>query len=482
PSILVTAPTRRAAETLFRHARARLPEVRTSGSQIRYQRRTLAFVAPEDLDPASHPAALLLVDEAAAIPVPLLERALTGYPRVVFATTVHGYEGTGRGFEVRFRATLDRSTPNWRALTLTAPIRWAERDPLESLAARALLLDAEPASSDTVADAEVANCRWECLDRQRLLEDETSLRELFGLLILAHYQTRPFDLRHLLDGPNVRVYVLRHREAIVATLLTADEGAFDEALSRAIFAGERRPRGHLLPQTLAAHAGLISAPRWRYRRVLRLAVHPAVQRRGLGALALRRLIDDTRADEADLIGASFGATPELLGFWTRCGFAPVHVGTRRNAASGEHALVVLKPVTPAGKALVAEGRQRLARRLPQWLAGPLRMAPARLIARLLAELPDRRPHLDPAEWIELAGFAYEYRSLEASLPVLAELVGARLGEQIRIGRVDLASAEALIATVLQMHEPSTAAARLGLPGRAALLTRLRAAISAIMRP
>ena len=74
----------------------------------------------------------------------------------------------------------------------------------------------------------------------------------------------------------------------------------------------------------------------------------------------------------DLIGASFGATPDLLHFWRRCGLPPAHIGTSRNAASGAHAAVVLAGLSPAGIALAELARHRLADALPTLLAGPLR--------------------------------------------------------------------------------------------------------------
>ena len=145
--ILVTAPSRAAGDALFHHAARAWPGSHPEGSGLSAGDRSLTFIAP-DACCQDHPAAdLLLVDEAAGIPAPLLTALLMQYPRVVFATTVHGYEGTGRGFDLRFRETLDHRTPHWRGLTLESPIRWSVGDPLEALVFRALLLDAAPATA-----------------------------------------------------------------------------------------------------------------------------------------------------------------------------------------------------------------------------------------------------------------------------------------------------------------------------------------------
>lgn len=479
-SILVTAPRRAAVEPLFRHAAAALTETRRDARGIFYPEARLRFIAPDALDRCAPDGSLLIIDEAAGIPAPLLERALLRHPRIIFATTVHGYEGTGRGFDVRFRDTLDRLTPSWRAIDLVTPIRWAVDDPLEALTSRVLLLDATPTPAERIRTAHPATCLWSRLDRDRLVTDEPTLTALFGLLVLAHYQTRPRDLRHLLDGPNVRIEVLRHTGKIVATLLAADEGAFDEALSAAVFAGRRRPRGHLLAQTLAAHAGLADAPRLRYRRIMRLAVHPAAQRRGLGRQLLAATVVAAQDDDVDLVGASFGATTALLRFWMGCGFAPVHIGTHRNAASGEYALVVLRALTGRGEAFLEAARRRLAERLPKWLPGPLGEASPTLIAALFGALPGGTPRLDRDAWQELETFARERRCLEAVLPLLVELAAARAGQAIRDERLDGDSAATLVAVALQMHEPSEVAARFGCRGRADLIDRLRRATAVLL--
>ncbi len=60
-------------------------------------------------------------------------------PRALLTTTVQGYEGTGRGFLLKFCATLG----DWHHLTLTDPIRWATDDPLERVMDNAMLFHDE---------------------------------------------------------------------------------------------------------------------------------------------------------------------------------------------------------------------------------------------------------------------------------------------------------------------------------------------------
>ena len=489
--ILVTAPRLGACGALFRRfslARGGQSEMREDTGKPHI---ALQFVAPDDLCETHPQADLLLVDEAAGIPAPMLATLLAHYPRICFATTVHGYEGTGRGFEVRFRDTLDRQTPGWRALSLTTPIRWSPDDPLESLIFRLLLLDAAPAEIPPPDEAMAGPTELVRLDRDLLIADEQTLGQVFGLLILAHYQTRPLDLRMLLDGPNVRVYALRQGGRVLATLLAAEEGGIaGQDLQQAIFTGRRRPRGHLLPQTLSAHGGLGEAPALRYLRVIRIAVHPGLTRRGLGARLLRRLALDGRREGFDLAGASFGATPGLIAFWGACGYRPAQMGTSRNAASGEYAIVVLKALSPAGRRLAIRAEARLEQRLGVLLAGPLRTLDPGVAAALVAALGESALDLaetsgdgdrdDPGP--EIDAFVQGHRTLEAALPVLCELVRRRLGPALRRGSIDPGEAALLIAATRQLR-PVNALVRLAAaPGRAALIEQLRGLLGRIAGP
>lgn len=519
-SILVTAPRRAAVEPIFHHAARLLPPAKVTANGIWVRDASLAFLPPDQACRASGSADLLLVDEAAGIPAPLLEQLLRLYPRVVFATTVQGYEGSGRGFEVRFRRTLERLTPGWRELRMATPIRWAPGDPLEAFAARALLLDAAPAPQEVVSTANPATCRFERLDRDALIADpaaggnagrpakgpaggsakgsggdgrglghrgsdggregEAVLSELFGLLVLAHYQTRPTDLRQLLDGPNLRVYVLFHRERVAATALVAIEGRIGPDLSGDIFAGRRRPQGHLLPQTLCVHGGIEEATALGYARVIRIAVHPAAQGRGLGRLLLAAICEDAVEQGLDLAGSSFGATPDLLAFWDRCGFAPVHLGTSPNAASGAHAAVVLRPLSPGGRSLARLAAQRLGERLPSLLAEPLGALEPSIAARLLCAAEPVPWDPEPAARRELVAFAFALRPYEAALPALVRLVAARIGGALRRERLAAREGEALIGKLLQHRGWDECARLLGLTGRAQVVALLRHAVGKLL--
>jgi tRNA(Met) cytidine acetyltransferase len=489
--ILVTAPRFGACRALFRHFNLARGAPTGTGADSGRLDRAPRFVAPDDLRETHPETDLLLVDEAAGIPAPMLGTLLAHYPRICFATTVHGYEGTGRGFELRFRDTLDRQTPGWCARSLTTPIRWSPDDPLEALIFRLLLLDAAPAGIPPSHEATAGPAELVRLDRDLLIGDEQTLEQVFGLLILAHYQTRPLDLRMLLDGPNVRVYALRQGGRVLATLLAAEEGDMgSDALRRAIFTGRRRPRGHLLPQTLSAHGGLGEAPALRYLRVIRIAVHPGLTRRGLGARLLRRLALDGRREGFDLAGASFGATPGLIAFWGACGYRPAQMGTSRNAASGEHAVVMLKALSLAGRRLAIRAEARLEQRLGVLLAGPLRALDPGVAAALVAALGELAPDLAgppaSADWDdprpEIDAFVQGHRTLQAALPVLCELVRRRLGPALRRGTIDPGEAALLIAATRQLRPVNALVKLAAAPGRAALIEQLRGLVGRIAGP
>lgn len=361
--VLVTAPTFVGAREVFARARALLDRLdaltgsedengnkdkdededeatavtSTAGGRVYFESPADAgdIIEQNSLDPEA-----IVVDEAAALPVSLLERFLTPTP-VVFATTIHGYEGAGRGFSVRFRDRLASSDLDVTDCTLRTPIRYAARDPIERWAFRTLLLDARPAVEELVTDARPATTEYERLTAAELLDDEHRLRELFGLLVLAHYRTEPDDLVRLLDAPNLSVRALTHEGRVVAVALLAREGGLSPETQRAAYRGDRI-HGNMLPDLFTGQLRDPDATAPEGIRVMRIATHPSVRSRGLGSC----LLDEIHAeyDGMDWFGVSYGATPGLLRFWWDNGYRTVHLSTTRNERSGEHSAAMLRPV------------------------------------------------------------------------------------------------------------------------------------------
>jgi tRNA(Met) cytidine acetyltransferase len=477
--ILVTAPRRAAVSTLFAQARVHLPGAEQGAGRLAWEDGILEFLSPDALLREGPPADLLLVDEAAGIPLPLLERMLQRYARVAFASTVHGYEGTGRGFALKFHTLLDREAPGWQLQELKTPIRWAAGDPLEATVNQVLLLDAEIAPADALADRDPAGARFERLDRDVLAGDEATLRQLFGLLVLSHYRTRPFDLRHLLDGPNLEIHVVRRGDRVLATALLAREGALPGELASAIFRGERRVQGHLLPQSLVANLGLEPAASLRYGRIMRIAVHPLLQGRGLGSRLLAHLEEQARHAGLDWLGSSFGLAPELLDFWQGNGYRPVRIGMRREASSGAYSALLMRPLSPAAEVLMTQARQRYREQLPWQLADSHRLLEAALVRRLWSSEADAPP-LTAGDWYELDGFAFARRGYEDSALAIDRLVRGRLWEVATQALLSDVQFELLVRRVLQHQDWGQIARALGLAGRAEALAAVRGAIARLL--
>lgn len=475
--IIVTASSLNAAAAVFTHAQQLLPEAYTARGYISTDQATLEFVAPDELLRHSRSAHLLLVDEAATIPTAVLTALLKRYARLVFASTVHGYEGTGRGFALRFREVLDRHTPHWRELRLETPIRWASDDPAERFAFRALLLNAWPAPDAALTEATAAECRAEALDRDALIAEERLLSELFGLLVLAHYRTTPADLRQLLDAPELSVWVLRYQNHVAAAALVVDEGGLPAELARTIWLGLRRPRGHLVAQSLAAHGGLAQAPTLYGRRVLRIAVHPACQNRRLGTRLLGDIFDDARGRGIDYLAAAFGATTELLRFWIRSAMRVVRLGSHREASTGHHGAIMLRPLSPAGERFVNTAQARFADRLPDLLSEPLHALDPELALMLLQNLGSAGTLAPtPGDWDDLLAFGFGRRQYNDAMVALRRLTRYTLPDPQRAAALSRSQQLALLARVLQQRDWSELAGYLEVAGRRPVVATLRHAV------
>ena len=389
------------------------------------------FIAPDALLASDEQADWLVVDEAAAIPAPLLHQLVSRFPRTLLTTTVQGYEGTGRGFLLKFCARF----PHLHRFELQQPIRWAQGCPLEKMVSEALVFDDE-----NFTHTPQGNIVISAFEQTLWRSDPETPLKVYQLLSGAHYRTSPLDLRRMMDAPGQHFLQAAGENEIAGALWLVDEGGLSQQLSQAVWAGFRRPRGNLVAQSLAAHGSNPLAATLRGRRVSRIAVHPARQREGTGRQLIAGALQYTQ--DLDYLSVSFGYTGELWRFWQRCGFVLVRMGNHREASSGCYTAMALLPMSDAGKQLAEREHYRLrrdAQALAQWNGETLPVDP----------LNDAV--LSDDDWLELAGFAFAHRPLLTSLGCLLRLLQtSELALPALRGRLQKNASDAQLCTTLKL--------------------------------
>lgn len=332
-SVVVSAPSKRQLESLNRSAG-----------------QSLTYLPPDALVAEPIQTDILILDEAASLPQHMLDRLVERYPSIIMATTSEGYETCGRGFLLRFQRRLAQQFQQFLTCTLHAPVRFAPHCPTEAWLHQALLLNptAENSFTPNTKASEPACASSVHYTHVHATElNEAQLRECFHLLMDAHYQTSPNDLKLLLDDPNHQLVIQhstrRQSKELTAVAWLCYEGGLSDAMANAVVQGTRRPAGNLLAQSLAYYFQFAAAARARWLRITRVAVHPQLQNQGLGRHLITHILASAPAD-IDGIGTSFASTPAINRFWRRHQFVPVRLGARRDPTTGCHALIMLYPL------------------------------------------------------------------------------------------------------------------------------------------
>ena len=374
-------------------------------SVIEFSERKIEFIAPDELairlqnEPEFSQSAWLLVDEAAMIPLPLLQEYSQYFQHIVFSTTIHSYEGTGRGFELKFKRKIHRTFQHFE---LKQPLRWQENDPLEDFIDDLLLLNAEDEFQQFPFQPYLPY-------QIREVQNPHHIAEFYGLMTLAHYRTSPLDLRRLLDGENQRFYFAEYQQNLLGAIWALEEGNMaDDELIIQIQQGKRRPKGNLVPQALCFHENLSQACKLRSLRISRIAVQPNWQKQGIG----QNLMKFMENLEVDFLSVSFGYTDELAKFWQKCGFVLVHLGEHQEASSGCYSAIALKGISKEGLALVDTAHKQFQRNIP------LSFHPL----SINFEQNQLDWQLDEFDWMSLKNFANFYRTLFSSIPAMRRLL------------------------------------------------------------
>lgn len=298
---------------------------------FRGHRQTIQYIQPQDYQVLSQ-AELVVIDEAAAIPLPVVRNLLGPY-LVFLSSTVNGYEGTGRSLSLkliqqlrqgtqgtpgdRTTALADRnaSAPRSGALSARAlkevelqePIRYAEGDEIEQWLHELLCLDASVAKlpSSQKRDARSgcphpSECELYMVNRDTLFSyhpaSETFLQRIMALYVASHYKNSPNDLQLMSDAPAHAIFVLLPPLSSAAksggmpeplcVIQVALEGNISrQAILNSLSRGTR-DAGDLIPWLITQQFQDSDFAELSGARIVRIAVHPEFAGMGYGSRAL----------------------------------------------------------------------------------------------------------------------------------------------------------------------------------------------------
>eukprot|EP01038_Epipyxis_sp_PR26KG_P015200 gene15200-20473_t len=230
---------------------------------FRNHRQTIQYILPTE-DSKLSQAELVAIDEAAAIPLPIVKKLMGSGSYLLFlSSTINGYEGTGRSLSLKLIQQLRQQQgasiaaaanqagaviagskakrgslheERWKVsaeaaasysasgtssqgirklteLTLTVPIRYGSGDPVEKWLNNLLCLDVANNSTRMVNVMPAPkDCELYVVDRDALFSyhamSESLLQRIWALYTAAHYKNSPNDLQMLSDAPAHRLFVL----------------------------------------------------------------------------------------------------------------------------------------------------------------------------------------------------------------------------------------------------------------------------------
>lgn len=279
--------------------------VRVNVHRHNQHRQTVLYIQPEDAHLLGQ-AELVAIDEAAAIPLPLVQALTAGPQTVIMSSTINGYEGTGRSLSLKLLADLRKpgSSRSLHELSLEEPIRYAPNDPVESWLNRLLCLDVV---NGTVKLASALphpdSCQLYLINRDTLFSyhkaAEAFLQRLLTLYVSSHYKNSPNDLQLMSDAPGHLLFVLLPPGAeapahgglpdILCFVQVCLEGHLSKQSILNSLQRGKRAAGDLIPWTVSQQFQDDDFAQLSGARVVRIAVNPECQRMGYGTRALRLL-------------------------------------------------------------------------------------------------------------------------------------------------------------------------------------------------
>lgn len=299
---------------------------------FKHHRQTIQYILPQDHAKLAQ-AELVAIDEAAAIPLPIVKNLLGPY-LVFMSSTVNGYEGTGRALSLKLIQQLRTNQgaaataaalhagnsvagskhnkgerhlheDRWKVsaeaaaaggssaarslseLTLNVPIRYAANDPVEKWLNNLLCLDISAHSTRLLGVMPAPkDCELYVVDRNALFSyhslAESLLQRIWALYTSAHYKNSPNDLQMLSDAPAHRLFVLLGPQKsassglpdVLCVVQVAFEGMISQKSVQSELAKGNKASGDMIPWSVSQQFNDNEFATLSGARIVRIATHP----------------------------------------------------------------------------------------------------------------------------------------------------------------------------------------------------------------
>ncbi|KAJ5787981.1 hypothetical protein N7457_002971 [Penicillium paradoxum] len=312
----------------------------------RNHRQTIQYIQPQDAQVLGQ-AELLVIDEAAAIPLPLV-RKLMGPYLVFMSSTINGYEGTGRSLSLKLIQQLreqsrtglktddtdvaDRSTGKsakgtdknltgrtLREITLAEPIRYAPGDSVEKWLNKVLCLDATLPKSrmNTQGCPHPSQCQLLQVNRDTLFSfhpvSEKFLQQMMALYVASHYKNTPNDLQlmTLCSRPPIDEEATKLPEPLCVIQVALEGRISRQSVLNSLSRGQRAG-GDLIPWLVSQQFQDENFASLSGARVVRIATNPEYVGMGYGSRAMELLVDFFEGKFTNLEEGNIAAEEEMV--------------------------------------------------------------------------------------------------------------------------------------------------------------------------
>ncbi|XP_023312129.1 RNA cytidine acetyltransferase-like, partial [Anoplophora glabripennis] len=221
-------------------------------------------------------------------------------PYLIFlASTINGYEGTGRSLSIKLLNQLRKQTLSVGSVatgaisgrklfevTLEESIRYKIDDPIENWLTKLLCLDSTFVLPILSGCPPPDNCDLYYINRNTLFSyhkaSEDFLQRLVALYVASHYKNSPNDLQMMSDAPAHHLFCLlgpinpnqKSLPEVLVMIQVCLEGGISERSVIKEFSKSKKASGDLIPWTIGQQYQDTNFPKLCGARIVRIATHP----------------------------------------------------------------------------------------------------------------------------------------------------------------------------------------------------------------